>query len=59
MPSLVEISPVVLEKIFKYCQCNFAISLLFPLRKGRGPLFEQTRISFTQGCLVPGFAEIG
>ena len=27
MPSLVEISPVVLEKrIFKFCQCIFAIS---------------------------------
>ena len=26
VPSLVEIIPVVLEKIFKFCQCIFAIS---------------------------------
>ena len=43
MPSLVEIGPVVLKKkSFKVCQYIFAISLLSPLRKGRGPSFEQT-----------------
>ena len=37
--SLVEIGPVVLEKIiFKFCYCIFAISLLFPLEKGQGAL---------------------
>ena len=40
--SLIEIGPVVLKKIFKVCQCIFAISLLSPLGKGRGPSFEQT-----------------
>ena len=43
MPSLVEIGPVFLKKIFKYF---FYIILLFryylPLEKGRGPSFEQT-----------------
>ena len=51
VPSLVEIGPVVLEKkIFKFCQCIFAISLFSPLQKGHGPSFEQTWITFIQGC---------
>ena len=37
LPSLVEIVPAVLKKIFKVCQCIFAISLLSPLGKGHGP----------------------
>ena len=42
-PILFEIGPVVLDKkIFKARQCIFAISLLSPLGKGRGPSFEQT-----------------
>ena len=41
LPSLVEISPTVLEKkIFKYHHCIFAISLLSSLGTGRGPSFE-------------------
>ena len=40
--SLVEIGPLVLEKIFKFCQCSFAISLLSPLEKGCSPSFVQT-----------------
>ena len=60
MTSLVEISSMVLEnKIFKFRQCNFAISKLSPLGKGRGPSFEQTCITFTQGCFVPSLVEIG
>ena len=60
MPSLVEIDPVVLKKkIFKVGQCIFAISLLSPLGKGRGPSFEQTWIRITQGCFVPSLAVIG
>ena len=36
VPSLVEIGPVILEnKIFKFCQWIFTISLLSPLGKGR------------------------
>ena len=42
MPSLVEIGPVVLEKIFKFRQYNITLLLLFPLEKGRGPSLEQT-----------------
>ena len=36
VPSLVEIGPAVLEKIFKFRQCIFAISKLSPLGKGQG-----------------------
>ena len=42
-------------KYFHY----FIISLLSSLGKGRGPSFEQTWISFTQGCFVPSLVEIG
>ena len=50
--SLVEIGTVVLgKKIFIFSQCIFAISLLSPLGKGRGPLFEQNWINFTQNAL--------
>ena len=43
VPSLVEIGPMVFKKkIFKLLQCIFAISLLSPLRKERGPSFAQT-----------------
>ena len=60
VPSLVEIGPVVFKKkIFKVRQCIFVISLLSPLRKWRGPSFEQTWIPFTQECFVPSLVEIG
>ena len=49
---------MVLEKIFKFCQCIFTISLLPPLRNGHDPSFEQTWILFTQWCFVTSFAEI-
>ena len=43
MESLVEIGTVVLEKkIFKICQCIFAILKLSPLGNGYGPAFAQT-----------------
>ena len=42
MPTLVEIGPVVLEKIFKSSQCIFTIFQLSPRWEGRGPSFEQT-----------------
>ena len=58
--SLDEIGPLALEKkILKFCQCIFAILKLSPLRKGRGPSFEQTWIPITQGCFVPSLDEIG
>ena len=37
----------------------FAIFLLSPLRKGCGPLFEQTWIPITQGCFVLSLDKIG
>jgi hypothetical protein len=48
--SLVKIGPVVLEKkIFKWPSPIFTFLWLSPLRRGPGPLFEQTWIPFTQG----------
>ena len=42
MPSLVEIGPVVLNnKIFKYFQYNFTISLLSTLGEGGGPYLNK------------------
>ena len=49
VPSLVNISPMVLEKIFKWPNPIFTFLWLSPLWRGPGPLFEQTWISFTQG----------
>ena len=40
VPSFIEINPMVQKKIFKFCQCIFAISLLSPPGKERDPLFE-------------------
>ena len=37
----------------------FVNVFLSPLGKERGPSFEQTWISFTQGCFVPSLVEIG
>ena len=46
VPSLVEIGPVVLEKkIFKFCQCIFAISQLSTLGKGR--VLHLNKLEFT------------
>ena len=42
VPSLVKTGPVVLQKIFKCCQCIFTISLLSPHGEGHGLSFEQT-----------------
>ena len=55
----VNVGPIGLEKIFKFCQCVFAISLLSPLRRGWGTVFEQSGIPFTEGCFVPSLVEIG
>ena len=44
---------------FLFRQCIFAILLLSPLWKGRGPSCEQSWIPFTQGCFVPSLVEIG
>ena len=59
--SLVEIGQSVLEeKICQFRQCISVISLLYYLRKGSGPLIEQTWKYFTLlGCFVPSLVEIG
>ena len=58
VPSLVEISPVVLEEeILKILLKNYLL-IIFPWI-GRGPSFEQNWIPITQGCFVPSLIEIG
>ena len=42
------------KKIHKFRQCIFAISILSPLGKRRGPSFEQNWIPFTKGCFQYG-----
>ena len=37
MPSLVQIGPMFLEKIYKFCRCIFAISKSSPLEKDNAP----------------------
>ena len=37
----------------------FCYIVITPLGKGRGPLFEQIWIPFTQRCIVPSLVEIG
>ena len=49
MSSLVEISPVVLEKSIGFRHGIFSISLLSPRGKWHDPSFESTWIPFTQG----------
>ena len=47
------------EKIFKYHQCIFIISLLSPLENGHGPsLIEQTWIPFIQWSFEPSLVDI-
>ena len=53
VPSLVEISPVVLEKKI----LNF-INVFSPFGKRNGPLFELW-IPYTQWCFVPSLVEFG
>ena len=48
---LVEIGQAVLEKIFKFWQCIFAISLLSILEKGRDPTFEQLEYHLSKDAL--------
>ena len=43
------------EDFFLFCQCIFAISYLFPLGKGRSPLFEQTWIPSNPRMLCSKF----
>ena len=55
VPSLVEIGPVFLdhEKEIFYFVNVVPFSLLSFCEKGRGHLFEQNSVPFTQGCFVP------
>ena len=56
VPSLVEIVPVGLKKkIFKFCQCIFAILLLSDLWKKAGSFIW---IPFTIGCFVTSLVKI-
>ena len=71
VPSLVETGQMVLEMIFKWCQCTFSIPLLLsPLALEKIFLFVKKRlllkklikhpwILFIQECFVPSFVKIG
>ena len=52
-------SVVLKKKIFKWPHPIFAFLWLSPLWRGSGPLFEQFRISFTQGWLMLSLIGIG
>ena len=53
MPSLIKISPVVLEKILKFCQCTFVIT---PLGKGCCiHLKKKSAIDFYTKYVIPSF----
>ena len=54
---LFELSPVVLERICKYCQCITAILQLFPLKKGVALYMNLN--PFPRRCFVPNLVEIG
>ena len=59
VPSLVEISPVVVM-IFKLGKCIPLFCYYFdPLGKGHYPSFEKNWIPTTQGCSVSRLVEIG
>ena len=47
------------QRQLQFCQYIFAISLISPVRKGRGPSFEQPCIPFTQGCFMQSSVEMG
>ena len=47
------------EEDFSILSMNFLYFVIISLEKGHGPAFEQTWISFTQGCFVPSLVEIG
>ena len=50
-------SSETLWRKFLFRRSIFAISLLSPLGKGRGPSFEQTRVLITQRRIVPSSGE--
>ena len=52
-------SVVLGKKIFQLPHPIFGYLWLSPLWRRSGPLFEQFRISFTQGWLMPSLIEIG
>ena len=60
VPSSVEIGLVVIEKkIFKFCQCIFAILYSSLLGKGVAFFILTNLNPLTQGCFVPCSVEIG
>jgi hypothetical protein len=52
-------SVVLKEIFFQWPHHIFALLWLSPLWRGPGPLFEQFKIPFTQGWIVPSLIEIG
>ena len=59
VPNLVEIGPVVLEKIFKSYQFFYHFPILSPLGRACMALHLKKKILFTKGYFVPSLVEIG
>ena len=59
MLSLVEIGPVVLEKILKFCQCIFAILLLSPLEKERALHLNKLKSPSPKDALCQVWLKLG
>ena len=60
MPRLVEIGPVVLEKILKFRQCVFSLLHNYlPLEKGGALHLNKLESPITQRCIVLSLVEIG
>ena len=58
VPSLVEISPAVLEKIFNFINVFSLFCNNLSLEKRGVPSFEHAWIPFTQGCIMQRLVEI-
>ena len=59
VPYLDKIDPIIVQtKIFRFRECIFAISQLFPLGKRSGHSFEQSWIPFIKGFSVVRLVEI-
>ena len=53
-----QLSPVVLEEIFKCHQYIFTLSLISPLIRGCGPSLEQIWVPFTKVCFITNWVKL-
>jgi hypothetical protein len=54
-----QIWPILAQWFWRFLNDPHPILQLSPLWRGHGPLFEQFRISFSQGWFMPSLIEIG